>query len=46
MQLALLAAEKVSRQSLSEADHRQLIEQAIDEADLSALAGNGAKPAS
>ena len=46
VQLALLAAEKVSRQSLSDTDHRQLIEQAIDEADLSALAGNGAKPAS
>jgi F-type H+-transporting ATPase subunit b len=46
VQLALLAAEKVSRRSLSEADHRQLIEQAIDEADLSSLAGNGAKPAS
>jgi F-type H+-transporting ATPase subunit b len=44
VQLALLAAEKVSRRSLSEADHRQLIEQAIDEADLSPLAGNGAKP--
>jgi F-type H+-transporting ATPase subunit b len=46
VQLALLAAEKVSRRSLSEAEHRQLIEQAIDEADLSALSGNGAKPAS
>ena len=46
VQLALLAAEKVSRSSLSEAEHRQLIEQAIDEADLSLLAGNGAKPAS
>jgi F-type H+-transporting ATPase subunit b len=46
VQLALLAAENVSRRSLSEAEHRQLIEQAIDEADLSALAGNGAKPAS
>jgi F-type H+-transporting ATPase subunit b len=46
VQLALLAAEKVSRRSLSEAEHRQLIEQAIDEADLSSLAGNGAKPAS
>jgi F-type H+-transporting ATPase subunit b len=46
VQLALLAAEKVSRRSLSDAEHRQLIEQAIDEADLSALPGNGAKPAS
>jgi F-type H+-transporting ATPase subunit b len=46
VQLALLAAEKVSRRSLSDDEHRKLIEQAIDEADLSALAGNGAKPAS
>lgn len=46
VQLALLAAEKVSRRSLSETDHRQLIEQAIDEADLSSLAGTEAKPAS
>ena len=46
VQLALLAAEKVSRRSLSDDEHRQLIEQAIDEADLSALPGNGAKPAS
>lgn len=41
--LALLAAEKVSRKSLSDEDHRRLIEQAIDEADLSAVA-DGAKP--
>ena len=46
VQLALLAAEKVSRRSLSGDEHRKLIEQAIDEADLSALSGNGAKPAS
>ena len=46
VQLALLAAEKVSRRSLSDQEHRKLIEQAIDEADLTALAGNGAKPAS
>ena len=46
VQLALLAAEKVSRRSLSDDEHRKLIEQAIDEADLSALSGNGAKPAS
>jgi F-type H+-transporting ATPase subunit b len=46
VQLALLAAEKVSRRSLSDDEHRKLIEQAIDEADLSALAGNGAKPVS
>ena len=42
--LALLAAEKVSRQSLSDTDHRRLIEQAIDEADLSSVAANGAEP--
>ena len=46
VQLALLAAEKVSRRSLSDDKHRKLIEQAIDEADLSALPGNGAQPAS
>ena len=40
--LALMAAEKVSGQSLSDADHRRLIEQAIDEADLSSVAANGA----
>jgi F-type H+-transporting ATPase subunit b len=47
--LALLAAEKVSRQSLGAPEHRRLIEQAIDEVDLSRLdggGGNGAKAAS
>jgi F-type H+-transporting ATPase subunit b len=39
--LALLAAEKVSRSSLSDEDHRRLIEEAIDEADLSAVSANG-----
>jgi F-type H+-transporting ATPase subunit b len=39
--LALLAAEKVSRRSLSDEDHRRLIEEAIAEADLSAVASNG-----
>ena len=39
--LALLAAEKVSRRTLSEEDHRRLIEEAIEEADLSAVASNG-----
>lgn len=39
--LALLAAEKVSRKSLSDADHRKLIEEAIEEADLSAMASTG-----
>ncbi len=36
--LALMAAEKVTSKSLSDADHRRLIEEAIDSADLSALA--------
>lgn len=39
--LALMAAEKVSRRSLSDDDHRRLIEEAIDEADLSAVSMNG-----
>jgi F-type H+-transporting ATPase subunit b len=39
--LVLLAAEKVSRRSLSDDDHRRLIEEAIEEADLSAVATNG-----
>lgn len=40
--LALLAAEKVTRRSLDDADHRRLIEEAIAEADLSSLSGVGA----
>jgi len=39
--LALLAAEKVSRTSLRDADHRRLIEEAIAEADLSGVAADG-----
>jgi F-type H+-transporting ATPase subunit b len=39
--LALMAAEKVSRSTLSEADHRRLIEEAIADADLSRLAVDG-----
>ena len=39
--LALMAAEKVSRSTLSEAEHRRLIEEAISEADLSTLSLNG-----
>ena len=35
--LALLAAEKVTRKSLTEADHRRLIEEALREADLSEI---------
>jgi F-type H+-transporting ATPase subunit b len=39
--LALLAAEKVSRRSLGDDDHRRLIEEAIEEADLSVVSSNG-----
>ncbi|MFN8110623.1 MAG: F0F1 ATP synthase subunit B [Thermoleophilia bacterium] len=42
VQLALNAAEKVSGKALTEADHRRLIEEAIDGADLSVLKGAGA----
>jgi F-type H+-transporting ATPase subunit b len=44
--LALLAAEKVSRRSLSDEDHRKLIEEAIEEADLSSISTNGGGPES
>ncbi|MGD9694154.1 MAG: F0F1 ATP synthase subunit B [Thermoleophilia bacterium] len=39
--LALAAAEKVSRTSLSEQDHRRLIEEAISEADLTGVVNGG-----
>jgi F-type H+-transporting ATPase subunit b len=39
--LALMAAEKVSRRSLRDDDHRRLIQEAIDEADLAAVSTNG-----
>jgi F-type H+-transporting ATPase subunit b len=39
--IALMAAEKVSRRSLSDEDHRRLIEEAIAEADLSAVSADG-----
>ena len=46
--LALLAAEKVTRRSLSDEDHRRLIEEALQDADLTQLkgapSGNGASP--
>jgi F-type H+-transporting ATPase subunit b len=42
--LALLAAEKVSRRTLNEGEHRKLIEEAIEEADLSAIASNESSP--
>jgi F-type H+-transporting ATPase subunit b len=35
--LALLAAEKVTRRTMTEADHRRLIEEALKEADLSEI---------
>lgn len=45
--LALLAAERVSRQTLGEPEHRRLIESAIDEVDLSRLdGGDGARASS
>ena len=46
VELALLAAEKVSRRSLDDAEHRRLIEEAIAEADLDAVATDGGRAAS
>jgi F-type H+-transporting ATPase subunit b len=37
----VLATEKVTRKALDSEDHRRLIEEALAEADFSALAGNG-----
>jgi F-type H+-transporting ATPase subunit b len=37
--LSLIAAEKVTRKSLDDADHKRLIEEAIGELDFSALEG-------
>jgi F-type H+-transporting ATPase subunit b len=39
--LTVLATEKVTRKALDSEDHRRLIEEALAEADFSALAGNG-----
>src|SRR3954449_4305241 len=39
--LTVLATEKVTRKALDSEDHRRLIEEALDEVDFSALAGNG-----
>lgn len=44
--LALLAAEKVSRTSLRDADHRRLIEEAIADADLSGVAADSGSSSS
>jgi F-type H+-transporting ATPase subunit b len=38
--LAMLAAERVTRRTLSDDDHRRLIEEALTEADLSKLNGS------
>src|SRR4051812_15059067 len=39
--LTVLATEKVTRKALDSEDHRRLIEEALDEVDFSALAGDG-----
>lgn len=41
--LALLAAEKVTRRNLDEAEHRRLIEEALADVDLSGVTGAGAQ---
>ncbi len=38
-QLTVIATEKVTRKSLSEEDHRKLIEEALQEVDFSAISG-------
>jgi F-type H+-transporting ATPase subunit b len=38
--LSLIAAEKVTRRSLDDADHKRLIEEAVGELDFSVLEGN------
>jgi F-type H+-transporting ATPase subunit b len=43
--LTVLATEKVARNSLSEADQRRLVEEALSEVDFSDLAGDEAEPA-
>jgi F-type H+-transporting ATPase subunit b len=39
--LTVLATEKVTRKALDSEDHKRLIEEALDEVDFSALAGDG-----
>jgi F-type H+-transporting ATPase subunit b len=39
--LTVLATEKLTRKALDSGDHKRLIEEALDEVDFSALAGNG-----
>jgi F-type H+-transporting ATPase subunit b len=41
--LTIIATEKVTRKSLDDDDHRRLIEEALSEADFSALAGSEKK---
>ena len=43
--LTVLATEKVARNSLSEADQRRLVDEALSEVDFSDLAGDEAEPA-
>ena len=43
--LTVLATEKVARNSLSEADQRRLVDEALSEVDFSDLAGDEAAPA-
>ncbi|HYP48247.1 MAG TPA: F0F1 ATP synthase subunit B [Thermoleophilaceae bacterium] len=38
--LTVVATEKITRKSLDDADHRRLVEEALDEVDFSALAGD------
>ena len=44
-QLTILAAEKVTRKSLDEADQRRLVEEALHELDYSAISGGAASAA-
>ena len=41
--LTILATEKVTRKTLTEADQKRLVEEALAELDFSALAGDGAR---
>ena len=41
--LTIAATEKVARKSLDDDDHRRLVEEALEEFDFSALAGDGSK---
>jgi F-type H+-transporting ATPase subunit b len=41
--LTVVATEKVTRKALDDDDHRRLIEEALEEVDFSALAGDSSK---